>query len=256
MKRVSWLMAAGGLALGPFLAGGAVAQDMPTQLYAVHAINGLDLGLPEEDAAVDILVSPEEGEETCTADVVFKTVLGPIEVPAGNYVITVSVADENAPCEGALVGSTEVSVTGFEPATLVVAGLDVGAAPIVRKFPVNANPLPEGSSRVSVVHVAVAPQIDIAVRNAETGAPEAFFKVENPNSSYPLVLDSGRYRVAVRVADPADPDQLERIARKTLTVEPGVAAVAVVAGSLENGATIIPVPIDTAAEDSTNGGGS
>lgn len=264
MQRVLTLTVAGFMAIGSVTTDRAVAQEAdPAVLYAVHAINGLDLEPPLEsaDATVDILITPPEADPPidpiCVADVSFGTVVGPAELPvpeadseAPEYVVSVLADDPEAAEDCAetqlVLTSSTVSVTAFTGTVVLVAGLDIARQPFVEQFPIDASE-PASGSRLSVIHAGVAPTATILIRDTATTETVALFSVDNGNASFPVTVEAGAYRVFLRIADPADPEALQTITSARLDVESGLVGVGVLAGSIEREtATVLPVPIDTA----------
>ena len=255
MQRVSTLTAAGVLVLGAAVANGAAAQELPTTVsfFAVHAINSLDLGLESEDATtVDVLVTPPEGEPTCVPELAFGDVLGPVEIEVPevpeDYTVSIFLPDADVECEGTPVASADVPVTALGGTVLVVAGLDVGKTPFVETFPVDASPLEDGFSRLSVVHAAVAPEVGILIRDNDSGEDVGGGSIENGELSLPLTLPEGSYRSFVAVTDPVDEDTT-RITARTFDLAAGIIGVGVLAGSEENDtAEVIRVEIEEEEE--------
>jgi len=138
--------------------------------YVVHGIPGSDLGL---DAAlpVDIAVS---GVGCAIQDFRFGDRVGPIELPAGSYDITVSLADPTMPCEGTAVLQLDgVELTDGVNGTVVahrtfdgspgpgdVLGVGITASIFANDFS-NLRP---GTARLIAHHTALAPTVDVVVR--------------------------------------------------------------------------------------------
>jgi len=155
-----------------FLANPALAQDTLTA-YVVHGIPGddfdpslnLDPALPV-DVSVSGLGCPIPGFELGDR-------VGPLEIPAGTYDITISLADEGNPCAGTAV----ISLPGVElppgvNATVIAhrtadgspgAGdqLDLGITASI--FPNDFTPTDRGKARIVAHHTALAPSVDVVV---------------------------------------------------------------------------------------------
>jgi hypothetical protein len=168
--KISCLVAASVVAI--FAATPALAQDTLTA-YVVHGIPGddfdpnlnLDPALP-----VDVYVS---GLECAIPGFEFGDRVGPLEIAAGNYDITISLADEENPCEGEAV----ISLTGVvlppgvnatviahrtadgSPVTGDVSGLGITAT----IFPNDFTPTDRGKARIVAHHTAKAPSVDVVV---------------------------------------------------------------------------------------------
>ena len=88
----------------------------------------------------------------------FKTVAGPLQLPAGSYAIAVRKA-------GSPVTSTPVlwateQVTAGENAT-IVAALTASGTPVLTAFANDTSPAGTGKGRLVVRHVAEAPAVDV-----------------------------------------------------------------------------------------------
>jgi hypothetical protein len=179
MHRVSTLIAAGALAVGPLVAGDTMAAD----LFAVHGINGEDLGL-DEDFPVDVnVVFPDSSELCALTDLLFGDTEGPVTVEdAGLYTIEIYAA-ENGDCTGTLLVSDQVSISAVDTA-LILAQLDASNSPVIRKYNLNATELGDAEGRISVIHAAVAPAVDIEIVDETT-----FLTVQNGQQTFPLTLE-------------------------------------------------------------------
>jgi hypothetical protein len=218
MHRVAITIAAGALAVSSLAAGGAVAAD----LFVVHGINGDDLGLDEEFPLDLNLVSPDGTEECVLTDLEFEDVEGPATVDPGLFTFELYGAD-GTDCGGPLLVSEQVSVSALDTA-IILAYLDASNSPVIGKFNVNATELDEDEGRISAIHAAVAPAVDI-----EIGEETEFLNVQNGQQTFPLTLPEDRYPIVVR--DPATGD---RLARRSVTVDPGEIGVGILVGSASN----------------------
>jgi Domain of unknown function (DUF4397) len=234
MHRVSTLIAAGALAVGPLVAGGAMAAD----LFAVHGINGEDLG-SAEDFPVDVNVVFPDGSEVCVlTDLLFGDAEGPVTVEdAGLYTIEIYPA-ANGDCTGTLLVSDQVSISAVDTA-LIVAQLDASNSPVIRKYNLNATELGDAEGRISAIHAAAAPAVDIEIVDETT-----FLNVQNGQQTFPLTLEDGPYRIFVR--DPASGD---RLASRRVTVAPGEIGVGIFVGSVANDTLeVLRLVVDTTLE--------
>lgn len=138
--------------------------------YVVHGIPGADLGLDAE-LPVDINVS---GVGCAIQDFRFGDRVGPIELPAGSYDITVSLADPMMPCDGtAVIELLGVELTDGVNGTVVahrtfdgspgpgdVLGVGITASIFANDFSF----VRPGTARLIAHHTALAPTVDVVVR--------------------------------------------------------------------------------------------
>jgi hypothetical protein len=138
--------------------------------YVVHGIPGSDLGL-DADLPVDVNVS---GVGCAIQDFRFGDRVGPIELPAGAYDITVSLADSMNPCEGAaVIGLEGVELTDGVNGTIIahrtfdgsagpgdLLGIGVTASIFGNDF----SSVRPGNARLIAHHAAMAPTVDVVVR--------------------------------------------------------------------------------------------
>lgn len=147
---------------------GATAQADVTA-YVVHGIDGDDFGLDPE-LPVDVFVS---GLGCALPGFTFGDRVGPIVVPAGDYDISVFLADGDEPCTGAEVidldgvtlpdgaNATVIAHRTFDGSTGAGDLLDLGITASI--FANDFSPTERGKARVIVQHTALAPTIDVVV---------------------------------------------------------------------------------------------
>jgi hypothetical protein len=232
MQRVSVLVAAGVVALGQSI---AIQDAAAADAFAVHGINGTDLGFDEAltvDIAVDV---PDTDEDPCLAGVQFGDVLGPVaDLPAGAYGVEIRLPDSPEECGGTLVVGTTVSLSLVETA-LIVAHLDANGVPVVSKFTVNTAALDENQARLSAIHAAQAPAVDIEVVDPHTNeAVATWFDREKGTQTFPLEVGEGAYRVRVSPSDPLSTETQPPVAREDLEAAGGMVGVGVIVGSVGN----------------------
>lgn len=233
MRRMSLFLAAGALAQAPFVAGSVMAAT----LFAVHGINGEDLGF-EEQFPVDVNIVFPDGAETCLPGLEFGDIEGPVEVDqVGSYGVELSAVD-GTECGGTLLVTDQVNVSAIDTA-IILAHLDASNSPVVRKYNLNATELGEDEARISAIHAAVAPAVDIEIEDVAT-----FFNVQNGQQTFPTTVEDGRYRVFV--LDPASGD---RLARRGVSLDPGEIGVGIAVGSAVNETLeVLRLLIDTTVE--------
>ena len=204
------------LLLAVLIVGSSVtlAQDTLTG-YVVHGIDGDDFGLDPE-LPVDVFVS----DLGCAIpDFRFGDRVGPLELPAGTYDITISLADMDNPCEGAAVIALEgVELPADANATIIAhrtfdgspgAGdlleLGVTASIFANDFTFTGR----GKARILAHHTAKAPSVDVVVSRDydDMGAPGVTVPgFTNPTADGDAVLSQinaefrpGKWDVALEV---------------------------------------------------------
>ncbi len=155
----------------------ASAQETLTA-YDVHGIDGDDFGLDPE-LPVDVFVS---GLGCALPGFSFGDRVGPLEIPAGTYDITISLADMAMPCEGAgVIALTDVMLPANANATIIAhrtadgspgAGdlLELGVTASI--FNNDFTATGRGKGRVVAHHTALAPAVDVVLSR----------DYENPNA--------------------------------------------------------------------------
>jgi hypothetical protein len=144
------------------------AQDTSTA-YVVHGIPGQDFGL-DPALPVDVEVA---GLGCAITAFSFGDRVGPLNLPAGEYDITISLADEMQPCGGADVISLEAVplVAGANSTILAHRTADGSTGPgdlldlgvTASLFPNDFSPTGRGKARLIAHHTALAPAVDVAV---------------------------------------------------------------------------------------------
>lgn len=160
------------LALGTLLASlaapAALAQATTTA-YVVHGIPGEDFEL-DPALPVDINV---EGLGCAIQAFSFGDREGPLEVPAGEYDITVSLADSNEPCSGAAVISLESVPLAAGANSTIIAHRTADGSPgpgdvldlgiTASLFSNDFSPTGRGKARLIAHHTALAPTVEVVV---------------------------------------------------------------------------------------------
>jgi len=131
------------------MATSAVSAYADATVYVVH-------GIP--DVPVDVAV-----DGACALEgFVFGDQAGPLTLPAGDHQITISLADEMAPCGGDVVLDATVPFLADENVT-VIAYLDETGNPTAGKFDNDFSRTDPGTARILLHHTAAAPVVDVAV---------------------------------------------------------------------------------------------
>jgi len=218
------------LALGTLLAAltapAALAQATTTA-YVVHGIPGEDFGL---DPALPVDVNVE-GLGCAIPAFSFGDRVGPLNVPAGEYDITVSLADSEEPCSGAAVISLEgVPLAAGANSTIIahrtadgspgpgdVLDLGITASLFSNDFSTTAR----GKARLIAHHTALAPTVEVVVSRDYSDPQASGVSVpgfSNPTSDGDAVLSQinaefrpGEWDVALEVdgANVFGPDTLK-----------------------------------------------
>jgi hypothetical protein len=156
----------------------ASAQETLTA-YVVHGIDGDDFSLDPE-LPVDVFVS---GLGCALPGFKFGDRVGPLEIPAGTYDITISLADMVMPCEGAdVISLTGVMLPAGANATIIAhrtadgspgAGDLLGLGVTASIFNNDFTPTRRGKGRIIAQHTALAPAVDVVVSRdyEDPGAP-------------------------------------------------------------------------------------
>lgn len=245
------LLTAVTLAAAPALAQGSKSKKPVTTpstdaaLRVIHGINGADLGL-ESALPVDVYVA--EADACLLQGFEFTEVAGPVALPAGNYTVTISLANESDPCGNS--GDPEASISA---SLVLTAGVDYTAIahltavgePTVSLFPTpDADLMGPGYSRLVAHHTAWAPAVDVLANRGGAGnVPVAAIFEGVPNgASGNLDLRPGNWTAYLGLPGTGEP--LEGAGPWTVTTKPYTATLVFVVGSLTNG--LQPIVVDTA----------
>jgi hypothetical protein len=146
----------------------ASAQETLTA-YVVHGIDGDDFGLDPE-LPVDVWIS---GLGCALPDFRFSDRVGPLNIPAGSYDITISLADAAMPCEGAgVISLSGVMLPAGANATVIAhrtadgspgAGDLLGLGVTASIFNNDFTTTDRGKGRIIAHHTALAPSVDVVV---------------------------------------------------------------------------------------------
>lgn len=164
--NVRFVLACVSAALLPAIPSVASAQPNAT-VFVVHGIPGGDVGLPAS-APVDVAVNG-----ACfLPGFTFGRIVGPVDLPAGDYTIAISVANSTQPCANpTVIGPVTVPLGAGERASLV-AHLTSTGQPTASKFLADLSPTGPGRARLIAHHTAAAPAVDVTVsRNLGSAAP-------------------------------------------------------------------------------------
>jgi hypothetical protein len=142
---------------------GPAASSSDFTLYAVHGINGRDLGAAEA-LPVDVKV----GDICALQGFTFRTIAGPLTLPAANYRVQVSLANADTPCSNAPVIDAEVPFAAGENVSLV-AHLTAAGAPTASKFVNDLSRIP-GRARIEARHTAQFGPVDVLIDRASAQA--------------------------------------------------------------------------------------
>lgn len=131
---------------------GVAAASSGAAIYVVHGIPGAG-GFP-----VDVSVNGACALPGFT----FGQRVGPLPLPAGDYVIAVH-APSDGSCGGpAAIGPVTLSFADGDNKT-IIAHLSEMGAPMASVFTNDFSPTPRGSARIIAHHTAAAPSVDVVV---------------------------------------------------------------------------------------------
>ena len=186
-----------GFASPTFAAGNAT-------VYVVHGIAGSDLKL-DPTLPVDITVNGA----CAIKGLVFKQIVGPISLPAGNYSFTVRLANKANPCSNPVVIYAGAGLGAGDNVSLV-AHLSATGIPRVTPF-YNDVARPVAGATLSFRHAAAAPEVTVIGKNAATGFQVAVGVLSNsdkadravPPGTYDVTVSPSYVRPRVTVLGPA-----------------------------------------------------
>jgi hypothetical protein len=138
----------------------AFGQSTSASVIIVHGLPGGDLQQPA-DLPVDISV---DGACALTR-VTYRTIVGPLHIPAGTRSIAVHYPATGSCSSPAAIGPAAVPFNAGENAT-IIAHVGATGAPTASKFLNNVSATPAGRARVAVHHTANAPAVDIYLTRA------------------------------------------------------------------------------------------
>lgn len=160
------------------LCAGPVAAASPSadsgNVFVLHGLPGV---------TADVLVDGE----TVQAAVEAKTVVGPLEVAAGEHTVTLSPTDGSAADLSAMV----IVEAGSSMDVVAHRSADPTAAPTVTVYPNDLSPVAPGKARLVVAHTAAVPPADIRVNG------EVLFSNVANGEALTLLVPSGTYSVDI-----------------------------------------------------------
>ncbi|MEO6955766.1 MAG: DUF4397 domain-containing protein [Antricoccus sp.] len=164
MRRILTLLAAAFVALAGLIVSGPAAHAADTaSVSVVHGIPGTPVNVFVNGK--DTLPNFQPG-----------TVAGPLQLPAGDYKITVFPAADTAG-SGTPVITASATVTAGQNVTLV-AHLKADGTPTLTPFVNDTSMIAAGKARLVVRHTAAAPAVDVRANGAV-----AFSGLTNPNQA-------------------------------------------------------------------------
>ena len=138
----------------------AFAQSTTASVIIIHGLPGGDLQQP---AALPVDISVDGA--CALTNVNYRTIVGPLSIPAGTRSIAVHYPATGSCSSAAAIGPAAVPFNGGESAT-IIAHVGANGAPTASKFVNNLSATPTGRSRVAVHHTANAPAVDIYLTRA------------------------------------------------------------------------------------------
>jgi hypothetical protein len=169
----------------PILANANRAGAADSSVSVVHGIPGVD---------VDVYV----GGNLTLPGFTYGTTAGPLSLPAGDYQIQVFGAIPSPPAlaadrvDAAVIDQTETVPSGVNAS--IVANIESGS-PQLSVFLNDVSAVAEGSTRVTVRHVAQAPAVNVLV-NGTVAIPNL-----QPGAEASAVLPAGTYDIQVQLLD-------------------------------------------------------
>ena len=202
------VLAAAGVAALPAQAAPTASSSTAT-VTVVHGIPG---------TAVDVYVDGKKALSNFT----FKTVTGPISLPAGSHDIAVRPAGSASGSKPILTLSPNLPAGAN---ATVVAYLNASGQPAIKPFVNPTTAVPGGMGRLVVRHTAAAPAVDILA-----GGKPVITKLTNPNEKM-LMVPAGTVSASVAAAGTTKPV----IGPVDLPVQSGRTLVVYAIGSLKDG---------------------
>ena len=156
-------------------------------VYAIHGIDGRDLGLAQP-LPVDVSV-----DGACALpNFRFGEITDGIALPAGRYDLAISLRDRENPCSGTTVISGTFDFRSNHSYSLV-AHLDGGGAPTATRFRLDTRQVRDDFGRLVIAHTAVAPEVDVTLsRRGRTDRGPAIDRLSN-GGSRKLTLADGTW---------------------------------------------------------------
>jgi Domain of unknown function (DUF4397) len=174
---------------------GAKAAPTTGQLYIIHGI---------ADAKVDVFL---DGKNVCPGAIP-KTIVGPINVAAGQHVVSIKQHD------GTLITEGQFPVTAGSSIDLVAhRKADASKTPQITKFDNDLSPVGPSKGRLTVAHVAVVPPADIRLDGT------ALFRNVGNDESLTQTVPAKSYTLDVVPAATTGPAILKA---ETLKIKAGV----------------------------------
>ena len=197
----------------------AVPAQADVTAYVVHGIDGDDF-MMDPALPVDVWVS---GLGCALPGFEFGDRVGPLNVPAGDYDISIFLADEMNPCTGTeVIDLDAVTLPDGANATIVAhrtadgmtgAGDLLGLGVTASLFGNDFSATDRGKARIVAQHAAFAPSVDVVVsrRYANPNAPSVTVPgFTNPTSDGDAVISQinaefspGPWEVALEIDDAA-----------------------------------------------------
>ena len=184
MRRLLTLAVAAALAVATMTATAGAASVSASLVSVVH-------GIP--DATVDVYVN----DALFLEDFEPESVAGPVVLPAGTYDIAIYAANADPATDAPVIDAPGVTVpAGIDAA--VVAHLDASGAPTASVFVNDVSEMAAGEARLTIRHVAEAPEVDVFANGSIELTPGAFVNGEES------VVDVAAGTYAATVTAPGD----------------------------------------------------
>lgn len=184
MRRLLTLAVAAALAVATMTATAGAASVSASLVSVVH-------GIP--DATVDVYVN----DALFLEDFEPESVAGPVVLPAGTYDIAIYAANADPATDAPVIDAPGVTVPAGVDAA-VVAHLDASGAPTASVFVNDVSEMAAGEARLTIRHVAEAPEVDVFANGSIELTPGAFVNGEES------VVDVAAGTYAATVTAPGD----------------------------------------------------
>jgi hypothetical protein len=204
-----------------------VAAQTNAEVFVVHGIPAADVAGAPAGLPVDVSI----GGACTLPNLTFGQIVGPLHVPPGTYAVAVHFPATGRCTSPAVIGPAQVPLNAGENAT-VLAHLTGSGGLTASKFVNNLTRTPAGRARVTVVHAANAPAVDLYLTtqfgNLTATRGLATSVVNGETATVPVAGTSTQFAITAAGATAA------AYGPSTLGLQPNKAYLFYVVGSLAN----------------------
>lgn len=166
--------------------------------FVVHGIPGVDLGL---DPALPVDVSVNGA--CALPGFTFGEIVGPLDLPAGNYNIAIGLANESTPCsEDPVIEANGLQLEAGENYS-IVAHLSEAGAPTATAFK-NDTWGNKYFAGVNVFHTAAAPRVDVKLQRSDLHFWKRFLRDIGNGEAASTSVARGSWDASIRPAGSHD----------------------------------------------------